>query len=385
MLDNEGYQLKNKITENLLSEERPNKVKPLFLKEKRMQRIDYIQQATQIATKQIEGTLILLDEGATIPFISRYRKGQTGGLDELEVAKIRDISKSFESIVGRQKTILKSISDQGLLNADLERSILSCFDEQKLEDIYLPFKQKKVTKGEKARKNGLEPLAKMIMSQRGGDPELMAEKFLRKEIYEIEDALEGARHIMAEWMNENAALRDRIRQLYRRHARLTSKLIKGKESEAQRYKDYFEHEEQLTRVPAHRFFAMTRGDKEGFLRVKIDVPKSEVEHVMERFFIKGENECAEEVLIAARDAFKRLLKPSIDNELLSELRTKSDQSSFKIFAENLRQLLLAPPLGRKRMLAMDPGYKSGCKIVVIDENGALLNNDVIYPHPPQKR
>jgi uncharacterized protein len=349
-----------------------------------MQSADFIQQQTQLPSKGISGTVELLSEGATIPFIARYRKGQTEGLDEVQVGQIRDALAMHEQIVARQKTILKAISEQKQLDDSLEENILTCFDLQKLEDIYLPYKQKRVTKGEKAKKQGLEPLAKMIMAQRGGDPEVMAERYLKGDLVEVSDALEGARHIMSEWMNENIALRDRLRQLFRRHGKLTSKLVKGKEQEGERYKDYFEFEEPISRVAAHRFLAMTRGEKEGYLKLKVDVPKEEVSRVMNRFFVKGDDACADEVEWACKEAFQRLLKPSIETEMMKEARERADQHSFKIFAENLRQLLLAPPLGQKRILALDPGFKSGCKTVVIDENGTLLNNDVIYPHPPQK-
>ena len=344
----------------------------------------YIQQITQLSEKQINGTLKLLGEGATVPFISRYRKGQTGGLDEVQVAAVRDQKEKFEQILDRQKSILKKIDEQEALTEELRIKIEACFDLQKLEDLYLPFKQKRTSKAEKARKLGLEPLAKMIMAQRGGAPEDMAERFMSRDVHEIEEALSGARDIMAEWMNENVALRDRLRQVFRRHGRLQSKLVKGKEEEAQTYKDYFDHEEALMRIAAHRFFAITRGEKEGVLKVKVEVPMQEIERVMDRFFIKGNSSCADEVVKAYKEAYRRLLKPSVSNELLGEVRERAETQSYNIFAENLRQLLLASPVGRKRVLAIDPGFKTGCKLVCLDENGELLANDIMYPHPPQK-
>lgn len=344
----------------------------------------FIQQLTSLPERGIEATITLLEEGATVPFIARYRKEKTGGLDEVQIADIRDGKKAYEDIIARQKTILKAIEEQGKLTAELKEKIEITFNVQQLEDYYLPFKQKKLTRGEKARKAGLEPLAKMIMSQRGGDPYAMAEKYLKGEIVDVEEALQGARDIMAEWMNENAALRDRLRDTFRRKGVVESKLVKGKEDEASTYKDYFDFSEPLYRMASHRFLAITRAEKEKFLKVKVDVPSEEVQRIMQRFFVKGNDACSDQVLKATKESYSRLLSSSIENEILGEVKEKADKEALKVFTENLRQLLLAPPVGSKRVLAIDPGYRTGCKVVVVDEKGDLQTNTTIFPHPPQK-
>lgn len=345
---------------------------------------EYIRQTTSLAERGVQATIDLLNEGATIPFIARYRKERTGGLDEVQITDIRDAKKAYEEILARQKTILKAIEEQGKLTPELQDKITATFYSQQLEDLYLPFKQKKLTKGEKARKAGLEPLAKMIMSQRGGEPEAMAERFLKGDIMDIDEALQGARDIMAEWMNENAALRDRLRETFRRKGVLQSKLAKGKEEEAITYKDYFDFSEPLYRIASHRFLAISRAEKEKLLKVKIDVPSDEVQRIMHRFFVKGNDECAQQVIKACKEVYSRLLSSSIENEILGEIKEKADKEALKVFSENLRQLLLAPPVGAKRVLAIDPGYRTGCKVVVVDEKGDLQTNATIFPHPPQK-
>jgi uncharacterized protein len=348
-----------------------------------MTKIEFLLQQTGLIEKGVQNTLVLLDEGATIPFISRYRKERTGGLDEVEIGLIRDISKVYQDIMARQKFILESITEQGKLNDVLRDKIETCFDAQKLEDIYLPFKKKKITKGEKARKAGLEPLAKLIMSQNGGDPYQMAERYIRGEIYEQEEALQGARDIMAEWMNENGALRDRLRDFYRRKALVTGKVVKGKEIEGQVYKDYFDFKEPLYRIASHRFLAVTRAEKEGIVKLKMDVPSEDVWAIMERFFVKTKDDCGQQVLKACKESYSRMLSSSIETEVYNEAKGKADKDALKVFNENLRQLLLASPVGSKRTLAIDPGFRSGCKVVVLDEKGDLLNNTTIFPHPPQ--
>ncbi|MBU2020268.1 MAG: RNA-binding transcriptional accessory protein [Bacteroidetes bacterium] len=348
-----------------------------------MTKIEFLLQQTRLNEKGVQNTLALLDEGATIPFISRYRKERTGGLDEVEIGLIRDTSKLYQDIIARQKFILETVAEQGKLNDLLREKIETCFDTQKLEDIYLPYKKKKVTKGEKARKAGLEPLAKLIMSQRGGDPYQMAERYIKGEIYDEEEALQGARDIMAEWMNENGALRDRLRDFYRRKALVIGKVVKGKETEGQVYKDYFDFSEPLYRIASHRFLAVSRAEKEGVIKLKIDVPSEDVWAIMERFFVKSKDDCGQQVLKACKESYSRMLSSSIETEVYNEAKEKADKDALKIFNENLRQLLLASPVGSKRTLAIDPGFRTGCKVVVLDEKGDLLNNTTIFPHPPQ--
>lgn len=349
-----------------------------------MTQLEFIKNHVSCSEKSITNTLNLFDQKATIPFIARYRKEMTGGLDEVIIGQIRDLSKQFDDVLARQKTILSAIEEQGQLTDLLKDKIEGCFDPQKLEDLYLPYKQKRQTKGDKAIKAGLEPLAKMIMSQRGGDPWQMAERFVKGEIIDEDMALAGARDIIAEWVNENASLRDRLRDMYRRKGQLQSKLVKGKEEEAQTYKDYWDFSEPLYRCASHRFLAISRADKEGVLKMKIGIPSEGVIHTIERFFVKGQDECAEQVALACKESFKRMLSSSIENEILNETKEKADKEALKIFTSNLRQLLLASPLGSKRVLAIDPGFRTGCKVVVVDENGQLLTNTTIFPHPPQK-
>ncbi|TNE52702.1 MAG: RNA-binding transcriptional accessory protein [Bacteroidetes bacterium] len=343
----------------------------------------YIQKISQIDQKQIEATLALLNEGGTVPFIARYRKEKTKGLDEVQIAQIRDLHKQFDELIARQQTILKSIEEQGKLNEQLRERISSCFDSNMLEDLYLPFKQKRLTRGEKARKLGLEPLAKMIMAQRGGDPEYMSEKFIRGEINDVDEALAGANDIMAEFMNENSIIRDKLRRLFQRKSMLTSRILKGKREEGEKYKDYFDFSQPLYRVPSHRFLAIYRGEREGYLGLKVQPEKEEALSIMERFFVKGNDACSQMVLEACKDSYSRLLAPSLENETINLAKEKADLEAIQIFSKNLNQLLLAPPLGSKRVLAIDPGFRTGCKLVCLDEQGKLLNNQTIYPHPPQ--
>lgn len=349
-----------------------------------MEKNQYIKNATSLRDEQIKNTIALLDEGATVPFIARYRKERTGNLDEVQIAAIRDFAKLWSDIVGRQQTMLKSITEQGKLTDELSTRILECFDSNLLEDIYLPYKQKRETKGDKARKQGLEPLAKMIMSQRGGNPEDMASKFVKGDVEDEEMAIQGAIYIMAEWMNENVACRAKLRQLFQRKAMIASKLVKGKEAEAEKYKDYFDFSEPLYKCASHRFLALYRADREGLLKLKVQPSKEEALEQLYRFYVKGNDECASVVEQACDDAYKRLLLPSLENETMNEAKEKADKDAIKIFTTNLRQLLLAPPLGSKRILAIDPGFRTGCKVVCIDENGELLTNTTIFPHPPQK-
>ena len=349
-----------------------------------MTSISFILSLTTISEKSIKNTLELLSEGSTIPFISRYRKEVTGGLDELQIAEIRDLSKKFEEICSRQKTILSSIEEQGKLTSELKEKVENCFDSTVLEDLYLPYKQKRQTKGDKAKKLGLEPLAKMIMSQRGGDPIAMADKLVKGEVEDEEMAIAGAKDIIAEWMNENTVARARVRTLFQRKSILTTKLMKGKEEEGAKYRDYFDFSEPLYKTASHRFLALFRAEREGILSLKAQPSKDEAIESLERFFVKGSDACSEIVTDACKESYKRLICPSLENEIINEAKEKADKESIKIFSTNLRQLLLAPPLGAKRILAIDPGFKSGCKVVCLDESGELLTNVNIYPHAPQK-
>lgn len=345
---------------------------------------EFVQNNTGLPEKGIQNVMTLLSEKATVPFIARYRKERTGNLDEVQIASIRDSANKFEEIIARKSSIIASITEQGRMDDVLMKRIETCFNPTQLEDIYLPYKQKRLTRGEKARRAGLESLAKMIMSQRGGDPEVMADRFIKGEIYDTDMALSGAKDIIAEWMNENGALRDRLRQLFERKAMLSSKVVKGKDEEAVKYKDYFDFSQSLSRCPSHRFLAIYRANREGFLSIKARPEEDFALHQVERFFVKGHGACADLVQDACKDAYKRLLRPSLENEVLSNTKAKADKEAIKVFSKNLRQLLLAAPLGAKRILAIDPGFRTGCKVVCIDESGSLLTNATIFPHPPQK-
>ena len=348
-----------------------------------MEKETYVISNTGLQQRSVKNTIALLAEGATVPFISRYRKEQTGGLDEVQVAQIRDLAKRHDELITRQQTILNAIEEQGKLTPELKSKVLECFDPNVLEDLYLPYKQKRQTKGDKAKKLGLEPLAKMIMSQRGGDPEQMAERFVKGDVIDEQVAIDGAKDIIAEWINENAVARARMRQLFQRRAVLQSKLVKGKEEEGAKYRDYFDFSEPLYKCASHRFLALYRGDREGILSLKAQPAQEEALEQLERFFVKGNDGCADVVAEACKESYKRLMCPSLENEILNEAKLKADLEAIKVFSTNLRQLLLAPPLGSKRILAIDPGFRTGCKVVCIDESGNLLTNATIYPHPPQ--
>lgn len=349
-----------------------------------MEKNQFIIQHTSLANKSVENTLKLLESGATVPFIARYRKEQTGNLDEVEITAIRDEAKRFDEITARQQTILNSIEQQNKLTPELSEKINSTFDMTELEDIYLPYKQRRETRGDKAKKAGLEPLAKMIMSQRGGDLFSMASRFVKGDIDSEEDAIQGAKDIIAEWVNESVSARAKLRNLFVRKGKLSSKLVKGKDTEAEKYKDYFDFSEPLYKTASHRFLALYRADREGLLKLTVQPEKEEVLQVLYRQFVRGNDDCAEAVEKACDDAYKRLLLPSLQNETIQAQKEKADIEAIKVFSTNLRQLLLAPPLGEKRVLAIDPGFRTGCKVVCVDEYGDLLTNATIYPHPPQK-
>ena len=353
-----------------------------------MTTIQFIQNQTSIALKSIEATIQLLSEDCTIPFISRYRKDQTGNLDEVQIEQIAKLNKQFIEIVKRKESILKSIEEQNALSAELKSKIENSFDLQELEDFYLPYKKKKKTKADTARENGLEPLAKIIMSQRNDDIEFLASKYLNEKVTNEDEALQGARDIIAEWINENIFIRKSLRRTFQRKAEITTKVVKTKKDDeaAQKFNQYFDWAENLSKAPSHRLLAILRAENEGFIKLNVglnDDDKSEAIRFMEDNLIKTNNESGEQIEKAIKDSYKRLLEPAISNETLQEAKTKADIKAIDVFAENLRQLLLAPPLGEKRILAIDPGYRSGCKLVCLDEKGDLLNNETVYPHAPQ--
>lgn len=349
-----------------------------------MNNISFIEERTQLKVENIKSTLQLLDEGATIPFISRYRKEKTGGLDEVQVAAIRDFSELFQKINDRQGTILSAIEEQGKLTDELKLQISSCYDLVLLEDYYLPYKQRRKTRGDKAKEKGLEPLAKLIMVQRDENLDLTAQRFVTGKVENLQDAILGAQDIIAEWINENIPLREKLRYLYIHRSNLVSKVIKGKKEEGDKYSDYFDYDTGLKNCPSYRFLAMYRASREGIVRIKLKIDTNRVDDLLTRFFIKENNASAELVKAAAKDAYKRLLHPALENEALNLKKEEADNSAIAVFAENLRQLLLSPPLGNKRILAIDPGYRTGCKVVCLNESGDLLHNETIFPHPPQK-
>jgi len=342
-----------------------------------------ISQSLSIQEKAVAKTLVLLDEGATIPFISRYRKEVTGGLDEIQIGEIKRLYSKLQELSDRKETILHSIEEQGKLTPELKARIENTWDSTELEDIYLPYKPKKQTRAEIARKKGLEPLAKILMAQNEQDIYGKAERFVNQEVNNVEEALQGARDIIAEWVNENESARNNIRNIFRRDAMISSKLIKGKEEEGAKFRDYFDFKELLSRCSSHRLLAMRRGEAEGILRVGISPEDEQCLETLNRRFVKGNTLSSEQVAIAVKDGYKRLLKPAIETEFAALSKEKADTQAIKVFAENLRQLLLAPPLGQKRTIGIDPGFRTGCKVVCLDAQGNLLHNETIYPHPPQ--
>ncbi|RUA19539.1 MAG: RNA-binding transcriptional accessory protein [Flavobacteriia bacterium] len=350
-----------------------------------MQLIPYIVQHTQLSEKSVENTVALLNEDCTIPFISRYRKERTGNLDEVQIGAIVQYKTQFEALEKRKAAIIKAVEEQGALTSDLKAKFLSCMDLTSLEDLYLPFKKSKKTKAETARKNGLEPLAKIIMAQNADEIEFIASKYLNKEVQNEDEALEGARHIIAEWINERTDIRNQLRNQLERHAIIITQVIKTKKDDekAQKFQDYFDWTEPLDRCPSHRFLAIMRAEKEGFIRVKIEIDEERALQNMERRLIKSNNACTEHIQMAIADAYKRLLFPSLSNELLKTAKEKADLAAIQVFSKNLKQLLLGAPLGEKRILAIDPGFRTGCKVVCLDEQGDLKHNETIYPHAPQ--
>ncbi len=339
--------------------------------------------ALNIAVRQVENTLALLEEGATVPFISRYRKEATGGLDEVQIGNIKERHDKLTDTAKRKETILKTIEEQNKLTAELKKRIDACWDATELEDIYLPYKPKRKTRAETARQKGLEPLAAILMMQREKNLSVRVRTFIKGEVKDEEDALKGARDIIAEQVSEDERSRNRLRNQFRHQAVITSKVVKGKEEEAAKFKDYFDFSEPLKRCTSHRLLAMRRGEAEGWLKVNITPDDDTATEWLERMYVRGTGECSRHVGEAVRDAYKRLLKPSIETEFATLSKEKADEEAIRVFAGNLRQLLLAPSLGQKRVMGIDPGYRTGCKVVCLDAQGNLLHNETIYPHPPK--
>ena len=350
-----------------------------------MTNIQFIKAQVSTTEKAIENTLTLLSEGCTIPFIARYRKDRTGNLDEVAIEKIAKAQADYENICKRKETILSSVEEQGKLTEELRKRIEASYELTELEDLYLPYKKKRKTKGDVAKENGLEPLAKQLMSQRVADIEQLALSYLSDKVATVEDALQGASDIIAEWINENMYVRRTLRRFFQRKAQLCTEVAKGKENdeEAQKYAQYFDWSEPLSKAPSHRVLAMLRAEKEGFVRLKVQVETEDTLPFIEETIIKGDGQTADFLKKTIKDSYKRLLEPSISNETLQEVKDKADAKAIEVFSDNLSQLLLASPLGEKRILAIDPGFRTGCKVVCLDEKGDLLHNETIFPHAPQ--
>ncbi len=346
--------------------------------------IQLIAQQVGIQYIQVVNTIQLLDEGGTVPFISRYRKERTGSLDEVQIEAIKDAKEKMEELLKRKETILKTIQEQDLLTPELQKRIDDCFDSTELEDIYLPYKPKRRTRAMIAREKGLEPLAVIIQKQYESNLKYKAQSFVNDKVDSVEEALAGARDIIAEWINENERARGIVRREFEHGAFIISKVVKGKEEEGAKFNDYFDWNEPLKKCPSHRLMAMRRGENEGFLRVSVTPESEEPIQRLKRFFIKGNNACTDQMELAVADAYKRLLEPSIETEFANISKEKADEEAIRVFADNLRQLLLAAPLGQKRVLALDPGFRTGCKLVCLDAQGNLLHNETIYPHKPQE-
>ncbi|MFQ5445327.1 MAG: Tex family protein [Saprospiraceae bacterium] len=342
-----------------------------------------IAEKLKLPARKVENTISLLKEGATLPFIARYRKEMTGSLDEVQIAGIQQSLKKFEEIDKRRQTVLAAIEEQGKLTDELRQHIENCWDATKLEDIYLPFKPKRKTRASMAKAKGLEPLAGALFTQRDDNVTGMARRFLSEEVPTVEDALQGARDIIAEWVSENEQAREKVRFAFKKSGVISSKVARGKEEEAAKYRDYFEFSEPLKKCPSHRLLAMRRGEDEGFLRVSITPDIENALYGLERVFLKGRGPAASEVRTAIHDAYQRLLAPGIETEFRKTSKEKADEEAIRVFVENLRQLLVSAPLGQKRVIGIDPGFRTGCKVVVLSENGDLLEHTVIYPHPPQ--
>ncbi|MET3046624.1 Tex family protein [Flavobacterium covae] len=350
-----------------------------------MTNIDFILKGVQTTPKNIQNTLELLLQDCTIPFIARYRKDTTGNLDEVVIEQIAKLNKQYDEIVKRKESVLNSIAEQNALTPELKNKIEASFDLQEIEDLYLPYKKKKKTKADAAREKGLEPLAKIIMSQRNDDVDFLASKYLNDQVANEEEALQGARDIIAEWINENIFIRKNLRRMFQRKAEITTKVVKTKKDDeaAQKFSQYFDWAEPISKAPSHRLLAMLRAEAEGFVKLNVEIEKEEAINFIEDNIIKGNNDTTPHIELAIKDSYKRLLEPAISNETLQEAKEKADIKAIDVFAGNLSQLLLAPPLGEKRILAIDPGFRTGCKVVCLDEQGDLLYNETIFPHAPQ--
>lgn len=334
---------------------------------------------------QIANAIQLLNEGATIPFIARYRKEKTGNLTDIELLELEKLLKQLVTLDERKKAVLKSIEEQDALTGKLKKQIEDAKTIAEVEDLYLPYKPKRKTRATIAKSKGLEPLAKMIYSENVTNLQSVAQRFInsKKEVSSVEEALKGARDIIAEWISENNRVRSSVRHLFANEAVITSKVAKDKEEEGEKYKAYFDWSEPAKRAPSHRLLAMFRGDKAGILKISISPEKERTYHKLKPFIIKGHNEASEQKVIALKDSISRLLFPAMETEYRNKLKQRADEEAIRVFSENLRQLLLAPPLGQKNVLAIDPGFRSGCKVVCLDRNGNLVHNETIFPHPPQ--
>ncbi len=352
-----------------------------------MQLISYISKYTQLPQKSIENTVELLNQDCTVPFISRYRKEKTGNLDEVQIGDIVQFKAQYEALEKRKIAVLKAIEEQEGLTDELRVKIEQTDDLVTLEDLYLPFKKKRKTKAETARKNGLEPLAKIIMAQNHTDIESAAHQYTNSEVANTDEALEGARHIISEWINERISIRNQVRNQLERSALIVTKVISTKKNDekAQKFRDYFDWSEALKRCPSHRLLAILRAENEGFIRVKIEIDSDDLLKRIEDRVIKSNNSCTPQIELAIADAYKRLLYPSLSNEILKKAKEKADDDAIMVFSKNLKQLLLGAPLGEKRILAIDPGFRTGCKVVCLSAQGDLEHNETIYPHAPQNK
>ena len=349
--------------------------------------ISRITQNLALQSRQVAKTLELLDEGATVPFLARYRKEVTGSLDEVQITQIRDQASQLRELDKRKESVLKSIEEQGKLTDTLRKQIEEASAMAQVEDLYLPYKPKRRTKATIAREKGLEPLAQQLFEQTSSNPEQLAQSYLdsEKEVDTVEEALQGGRDIIAEWMSEDQAARATLRKLFQKEGIIKTKVLKGKETEGHKFRDYFEWEESIAKVPSHRLLAMRRGEKEGFLSLSIAPPEERALSLLEQQFLKNNSQSAQQVKLALTDAYKRLLRPSLETEIRLETKKNADTEAIQVFAENLRELLLAAPLGEKNILALDPGFRTGCKLVCLDRQGQLLHHTAIYPNPPQNQ
>jgi len=350
-----------------------------------MSLLSYITKNTNLPEVSVKNTISLLNDACTVPFISRYRKEATGNLDEVQIGDIVKYKELFEALEKRKTAILKALEEQDVLTSELEQKVNNAQDITTLEDIYLPYKKSRKTKADTAKANGLEPLAKIIMSQNAHDIESIAYKYVKDAVDSVDEVLEGARHIIAEWINERTDVRNNIRYQLERFATIATKVVKKKanEEDAQKFRDYFDWSESLSRIPSHRLLAILRAENEGFIRVKIEIDDDRALDKMAQRIIKSDNACSDQIEIAIKDAYKRLLLPSLSNEALQNAKEKADEAAITVFAKNLKQLLLGSPLGEKRILAIDPGFRTGCKVVCLDAQGQLKHNETIYPHAPK--